>query len=125
MRLSGQCADHTRSRSPRLPSAHLRRNSMSSHLIGRRSGVRGIAMLALTLVGCAESSTSSGIEVPELNAGATGAVAAGEPNAAAGDAKAFIGAWLDGEAVRLRCTRSYFCAGPPSSVAASGCEIGA
>ena len=48
-----------------------------------------------------------------------------DPNSAAGDTKAFIGAWLDGESVVLRYTRSYFCAEPPSSAAPSGCEIGA
>jgi len=39
--------------------------------------------------------------------------------------KAFIGAWLDGEAVELRYTRSYVCDNPPSSIPPTGCEIGA
>ena len=49
----------------------------------------------------------------------------GDPNSGAGDTKAFIGAWLNGKRVELRYTRPYFCDEPPSSIAPSGCEIGA
>ena len=98
---------------------------MSAHLSGRRSAIRGAAILGLTVVACTDSSTVSGTDARQLAARATEVAAAREPNSAAGDTKAFIGAWLDGEAVQLRYTRSYFCENPPSSVAPSGCEIGA
>jgi hypothetical protein len=98
---------------------------MSAHQSVRRSTVRDAALLALTVVACADPGTSSGIHAPQLTAYAIDVAADRDPNSASGDAKAFIGAWLDGTAVRLRYTRSYFCAEPPSSVALSGCEIGA
>lgn len=96
---------------------------MSSRPNDRRSAVWGSVLLALALVACAESSTPGSIEAPRL--GASDIDAAHEPNSAAGDTKAFIGAWLDGEAVTLRYTRSYFCEEPPLSIAPSECEIGA
>ena len=97
---------------------------MSAHPNGRRSTVRGRAILALALVACAEASTPSGIEAPKLRAQAS--EVPGDPNAAAGEVKAFIGAWLNGVAVTLRYTRSYVCENPPSSIAQeTGCEIGA
>jgi hypothetical protein len=46
-------------------------------------------------------------------------------NSAAGDDKGYIAGWVDGEEVQLYYTKSYFCAEPPSSGAASNCEIGA
>ena len=98
---------------------------MSAHLSGRRSAIRGAAILGLTVAACAESSISSGVDAPQLTPRASEVAADRDPNSAAGDTKAFIGAWLDGEAVQLRYTRSYFCEEPPSSVAPSGCEIGA
>ena len=78
----------------------------------------------VAFVACADSTTPgmvgfSGSKAPS-------AVAAnGEPNSSAGDVKAFIGAWLDGEAVQLRYTRSFYCEEAPESIAPSGCEIGA
>jgi hypothetical protein len=98
---------------------------MSAHLSGRRRVIWGTGILGLAFVACADSSGVSGVDAPQLAARASEAAAGREPNSAAGDTKAFIGAWLDGEAVRLRYTRSYFCQEPPSSVAPSGCEIGA
>jgi hypothetical protein len=98
---------------------------MSAHLSARRSAIRCAAILGLTVVACTESSTVSGTDPRQLAARAAEVAAARDPNSAAGDTKAFIGAWLDGEAVQLRYTRSYFCENPPSSVAPSGCEIGA
>ena len=98
---------------------------MSAHLNGRRAAIWGTAILALMVVACADSATSSGIDAPRLTARASEVAADRDPNSAAGDTKAIIGAWLDGEAVQLRYTRSYFCEEPPSSVAPSGCEIGA
>jgi hypothetical protein len=82
-----------------------------------------MAILGLTLVACAESNTR--VAAPEMTPLASEAAAGRDPNSAAGDTKAFIGAWLDGEPVQLRYTRSYYCEEPPSSVAPSGCEIGA
>jgi hypothetical protein len=98
---------------------------MSAHLSGRWSAIRGAAILGLTVVACTDASTSSGIGARQMALRASEVATDGEPNSAAGDTKAFIGAWLDGEAVQLRYTRSYFCEEPPSSVAPSGCEIGA
>jgi len=98
---------------------------MSPHLSGRRAAICGAAILGLTAVACADSSTSSGIDAPRLTPRASEVAPDRDPNSAAGDTKAFIGAWLDGKAVQLRYTRSYFCEEPPSSVAPSGCEIGA
>jgi hypothetical protein len=98
---------------------------MSAHLSGRWSAIRGAAILGLTVVACTDASTSSGIGARQMHLRASDVATDGEPNSAAGDTKAFIGAWLDGEAVQLRYTRSYFCEEPPSSVAPSGCEIGA
>lgn len=98
---------------------------MSAHLSGRRPVIWGTAILGLTVMACADSSTFNRVDAPQLTPRASEVAADRDPNSAAGDTKAFIGAWLDGEAVRLRYTRSYFCEEPPSSVAPSGCEIGA
>jgi hypothetical protein len=98
---------------------------MSAHPKGRTSATWKAAILALTVVACAEAGSPGGIDAPGLTAQGSELASAREPNSASGDTKAFIGAWLDGEAVQLRYTRSYFCAEPPSSVAPSGCEIGA
>ena len=86
----------------------------------------GIAILML--VACGDSSQPSGIADSRLGIQAATRqkdVSPGDPNSAAGDTKAFIGAWLDGKRVELRYTRSFFCENPPSSIAQSGCEIGA
>jgi len=52
---------------------------------------------------------------------------AAEGHALAGndEEKGYIDGWIDGEDVRLYYTRAYFCAEPPSSGAASNCELGA
>jgi hypothetical protein len=97
---------------------------MLSHLIKGRRGFWSAAVLGLTLAACAESRTVSGIDATHAKAPASD-LAPGDPNAAAGDVKAFIHAWLNGETVELRYTRSFYCDQPPTSVAASGCEIGA
>jgi hypothetical protein len=88
-----------------------------------RHALRLPALLGLALVACVEST------VPDVVAPVAASMrhdgSPGDPNAANGDLKAFIGAWLDGERVELRYTRSYYCAQPPTSVAPTGCEIGA
>ena len=100
---------------------------MSAHPNGRRSALWGHTILALALVACADASTPSGFQTPRLEARASDVADARDsnPNSAAGDTKAFIGAWLNGELVTLRYTRSYFCEEPPASIAPSECEIGA
>lgn len=98
---------------------------MSAHQNGRRSAIRIAVTVALTAAACSESSTPSKVATSSLQSRASDVAANGEPNSAAGDAKAFIGAWLDGQQVQLRYTRSYFCEEPPASAAPSGCEIGA
>jgi hypothetical protein len=98
---------------------------MSRHPIHRRPAVRHAVILGLALAACAESPTPSGIDASRANVRADEVAAPGDPNSAAGDEKAFIGAWLDGQAVQLRYTRSYYCEEPPTSLAPSECEIGA
>lgn len=46
-------------------------------------------------------------------------------NSAAQDDKGYIDGWIDGEEVQLHYTKSFFCAEPPASGAASNCEVGA
>lgn len=46
-------------------------------------------------------------------------------HSSAGVEAGYIDGWMNGETVSLRYSKSYFCAEPPSSGAASGCEIGA
>lgn len=86
------------------------------------------AMSMLALLGCADSATPSAVETRKLHVQAATRQSdanPGDPNSGAGDTKAFIGAWLNGERVELRYTRSFYCDEPPESIAASGCEIGA
>jgi hypothetical protein len=86
-----------------------------------------VSVVALLTVGCTESSTPNAIELrkPQAQPSIRQTDARpGDPNSAAGDTKAFIGAWLNGERVELRYTRSFYCEEPPESVASTGCEIG-
>jgi hypothetical protein len=82
-------------------------------------------MLALAVAGCSDVKTPSDIEAGRARPMSADVQAAGDPNSAAGDAKAFIGGWLDGAEVQLMYTRSYYCDQPPTSIAPSECEIGA
>ena len=75
----------------------------------------------LSFAACAGDTVSEG---PPAVATAP-SFAAHDPNSAAHDAKVFIGGWYDGEAVRLRYTRPYFCDGAVVSGAPSGCVVGA
>ena len=97
---------------------------MYSHPIRPSRALWRAAILGIALAACAESPTPSGMRAPRAMTRAD-APAPGDPNSAAGDVKAFIGAWLDGAPVELRYTRSYYCEEPPTSVAPSECEIGA
>ena len=90
--------------------------------VSRRRMLFGGTMLALAA--CAESTTPSNVDLAGADGFST-KLAQGEPNAGAGDTKAFISAWLDGAAVQLRYTRSFYCEEPPESIASTGCEIGA
>lgn len=47
-----------------------------------------------------------------------------EQQSAAGVTKAFIGGWLNGEYVRLRYTRMYYCQDPKGASPDSFCEVG-
>jgi hypothetical protein len=98
---------------------------MSVPLSGRRSPIRSAVILGLAIAACTDASVSSGVVGSTLASRASEVVGELGPNAAAGDTKAFIGAWLDGKAVQLRYTRSYFCQEPPASQAPSECELGA
>lgn len=97
---------------------------MSHNTTHWRCAFSAIAFVAFAA--CADSSTPNAVEVLKAPAAAPKHDAsAGDPNSGAGDTKAFIGAWLNGERVELRYTRSFYCDEPPESIAASGCEIGA
>ena len=98
---------------------------MMLHLTDRWYARSRAAVLGLALAACADTKTPSGIAAGGAKALSSAVQAAGEPNAAAGDVKAFIGGWLDGKSVQLLYTRSYYCNQPPTSVAPSECEIGA
>src|SRR5687768_2622044 len=78
----------------------------------------------LAVAACAESTTPSKVVLSGADGFSTN-LAPGEPNAGNGDTKAFISAWLDGDAVQLRYTRSYYCEEPPESIVSTECEIGA
>src|SRR5688572_13031400 len=95
---------------------------MFNHSVSRRRILFSGTMLALAA--CVDSTTPGGVD-PSAPDGISTELAPGEPKAGAGDTKAFIRAWLDGEAVQLRYTRSFYCEEPPESIAPSGCEIGA
>lgn len=84
----------------------------------------GTAMFGLAFAACTES-TQPRLAASQVKAPVKDEAMAGDPNSAAGDVKAFIHGWLDGQTVELRYTRSFYCDAPPTSVAASGCEIGA
>ena len=95
---------------------------MFNHSVSRGRILFGGTMLALAA--CADSTTPGSVDRSAADR-ISSDLAQGEPNAGAGDIKAFIAAWLDGEAVQLRYTRSFYCEEPPESLAASSCEIGA
>ena len=95
---------------------------MSGRSISRRGAAVAAAVLGVIIAACAGPDRSTGAAAAGE---ATARVAAENPNSAAGDAKAFIMGWLDGETVHLRYTRLYFCAEPPASAAPSECEVGA
>ena len=97
---------------------------MSSHLKHRQYAF-WTAAIVVTLVACSESMQPRSSAVPRVTVLAKDVTTPGDPNSAAGDVKAFIHGWLDGETVTLRYTRSFYCEEPPTSVADSGCEIGA
>ena len=77
-----------------------------------------IVAVGVVLIGCAETRTPTDVTVhdraPHFN-----------HNAAADADKGYIDGWFDGRDVSLRYTKSYFCAEPPQSGAASNCVIGA
>ena len=101
-------------------------NLAGAPLAHARTSILGTVVCAALFIGCKEATKPV---APHSGAVALSqsvfTLGEGEPNAGAGDIKAFIGAWLDGEAVQLRYTRSFYCEEPPESIAPSGCEIGA
>src|SRR3954462_12539822 len=98
---------------------------MTLQLMHQRHGRSRAVVLGIVLVACSDATTPGRIEAPAMKAPSTSVGVAGDPNSAAGDVKAYISGWLDGKAVQLLYTRSYSCEQPPTSVAPSGCEIGA
>lgn len=100
---------------------------MPRRFIARQSSPVILALVAVVAAACADVVPTGGTGPARARAvvDLPAAGSPGEPNAAAGDVKAVIGAWLDGERVELTYTRSYHCEEPPSSIAPSGCELGA
>jgi hypothetical protein len=98
---------------------------MSVHFTNGRNVSMRAAMLGVALVACSDTTTPNVLKAPSVNAQAGKVVSAREPNSAAGDTKAYIGGWLDGQSVQLFYTRSFDCPQPPTSIAPTGCEIGA
>ena len=88
---------------------------------GRASAV-AVAILGLTLAACADDVAPTQAEAAVA---VSGAIAQRNPHAGAHADKGYIGGWLEGETVRLRYTRLYFCEAPPASGAPSGCVVGA
>ena len=94
---------------------------MASRLDKFRGTLTGvaIAVAALASARCSDTRNEKLIEP------AAPAFDAGNPNSSAGDAHGIIHGWLDGQTVDLRYTKLYFCAAPPTSAVATGCEVGA
>jgi hypothetical protein len=98
---------------------------MLSQLIHRQFALSGTALFGLALTACMESTQPKSAGLSHVKATTRDLTTAGDPNSAAGDVKAFIHGWLDGQTVELRYTRSFYCEEPPTSIAETGCEIGA
>lgn len=96
---------------------------MLQRFITHRHSRVGVVLLGVVVAACADPSSSRRLHASHLTASRE--LDPGEPNNGSDETKAFIGAWLNGARVELRYTRKYFCAEPPESSAASGCEIGA
>ena len=85
------------------------------------------AVLVAALVTTVSCSDKAPPLTPTSQESIASALHAGGAHASPGgpEDKGYIDGWLDGEDVQLYYTRSYFCAEPPSSAAASNCELGA
>jgi hypothetical protein len=82
-----------------------------------------VAALATLLLSCSGGDGPSGL----LRAKAGQPLAMNmdhEQQSAAGDTKAFIGGWLNGEKVALRYTRMYYCDAPRGASPLTFCEVG-
>ena len=88
-----------------------------------RKTVLVIGWVLLVVAACTTRSTPSAPTGIALNG--QDALSAHDHNAAAHEDKGYIDGWVDGEEVQLYYTKSFFCAEPPSSAAASNCELGA
>jgi hypothetical protein len=92
----------------------------------------GCLAVVLLMAACMErggptTPTSLATTVPSSPHGAhdvAGEAAVNAVHAAAED-KGYIDGWMFGQDVQLYYTRAYFCAEPPSSGAATNCELGA
>jgi len=85
-----------------------------------RFGARLSLVAALSGGGCSNAAPPSAPEDNALAAHASGIQTASQSNE-----KGHIDGWFEGIDVNLYYTKSYFCAEPPSSGAASDCELGA
>jgi hypothetical protein len=88
---------------------------MSTTCLLRFDAIAGIAALALSTA-CADAPlpTTAKSSAIHFNYHSSSGIDAG-----------YIDGWMDGETVQLRYSKSFFCVEPPSSGAATGCEIGA
>jgi hypothetical protein len=104
-----------------------RRFRMLRQVISRRLMVSRAALVGLAFAACGDPAVSSPVGVSRAteHAAFDHNSGPGDPNSAKDDTKAFIGAWLNGEPVELRYTRSFFCNEPPESIVDTHCEIGA
>jgi len=101
---------------------------MVHHVIFHRCARIVASTIGLTFAACADPGPSSPVAASRLvpqQAEFDHDAGPGDPNSAKDDTKAFIRAWLNGEEVQLRYTRSFFCEEPPESIAPTHCEIGA
>lgn len=75
-------------------------------------------VIAVLFAGCAKTGSPSDVDLEPM------ASHLSHSSAAHAD-KGYINGWLDGEDVSLFYTKSFFCAEPPASGAATGCVLGA
>ena len=89
-----------------------------------------VGIICLTVVACSRSATPFSPSESNVNqAGGASQTSQTSVHAlhstAQSEDKGYIDGWFEGTEVQLHYTKSYFCAEPPASGAASNCEIGA
>lgn len=77
---------------------------------------RTVSVIALVAIIAATLLSLTSVLASPVNAG---------HQSSAGDDKGFTGGWYDGRTVDFFYNKDFFCAEPPTSAAASNCELGA